>query len=70
MARLLIAGIHQGTMTAVVTANVKEKDLQVIAVIIILAGLWNGVFSLRVVVKRAHLCSTSRDVKHESMETK
>lgn len=28
MARLLIAGIHQGTMTAVVTANVKQKDLQ------------------------------------------
>ena len=40
MAHLLIAGTHQGTTTALrVTVNMKEKDLQAIAVIISLAGL-------------------------------
>lgn len=43
MAHLLIAGTHRGTTTVVVTANVKGKDLRAIAVIIILAGLYNGV---------------------------
>ena len=43
MAHLLIAGTHRGTTTVVVTANVKGKDLRAIAVIIILAGLFNGV---------------------------
>lgn len=38
MVHLLIAGTHQGTTTVVATANAKEKDLQAIAVIIILAG--------------------------------